>query len=116
MADISNVQTSDLKDIVESLEALSCKFLYTFTRSYKTNIFSTYPHPCALLNNEEIQLDVQICIGSFELKGHSTGVAALGLGVASKQSLQHRQGGRRKKGSPENWKIGSKKLYIRHRI
>ena len=28
MADISNVQTSDLKEIADSLEALSCKLIF----------------------------------------------------------------------------------------
>lgn len=53
MADVSDVQTNDLKEILEGLEALSCKSLHCGKISKETaNSISPYLGSCALLSRD----------------------------------------------------------------
>lgn len=53
MADISDVQTSEIKEISDSLEALSCKFAEVLKDFHPANPRSTHSHTYTLLTRSE---------------------------------------------------------------
>jgi len=74
MADISNVLASDLKEIADGLEGLSCNVSPPLVKLQRSNGNSAYSHPCALLNlgnGIEDWTEEKFCT-----KQHSTGVRA----------------------------------------
>jgi hypothetical protein len=78
MADISNVKPSEIKEISDSLEALSCKFSALF------KVFGILMKPSS--NHDAYTLLVcQIFLRKWKIGLHSTGVEGV---LGSNQSLQ----------------------------
>ena len=85
MADISNVHTSEIKEIFDSLESLSCKYIKNYMKNHtdkKSSNFDTRPVLISLIWERRKEL----AFGRL----HSTGVRAASY-IGFHEGIQHKQ-------------------------